>query len=207
MARGIFDRPQEKEMNAGLNEQKAALRKKIRAVLESFPAEKRAADSLKVCGLLRRQPFWGQATAVLLFAPLPEEVDVWPLLEEALAGGKVVTLPRFDPVGAKYAACRVKNLRDEIVPGQFDIREPVSVCAEIPLSELDLAIVPGVAFDSRGSRLGRGAGFYDRLLAGFSGMKCGIAFDQQMVDEVPTARSDARMEFILTPTRCVRIAE
>jgi 5-formyltetrahydrofolate cyclo-ligase len=194
-------------MNAGLNERKTELRKKIRAALEGFPAEKRAADSSKVCGLMRRQPFWGRAAAILFFAPLPDEVDVWPLPEAALAGGKIVTLPRFDPAGAKYAACRVKNLRNEIVSGQFGIREPVSGCAEIPLSGLDLALVPGVAFDLRGRRLGRGGGFYDRLLEGFSGVKCGIAFDEQLVDEVPTAWSDVRIDFILTPTRCVRVAE
>jgi 5-formyltetrahydrofolate cyclo-ligase len=194
-------------MNAGLNEQKAALRKKIRAALESFPTEKRAADSPKVCGLLRRQFFWRRAAAVLFFAPLPDEVDVWPLPEAALVEGKIVTLPRFDPAGAKYAAGRVKNLRNEIVPGLFGIREPVSGCAEILLSELDLALVPGVAFDLRGRRLGRGGGFYDRLLGEFSGVKCGIAFDEQVVDAVPTAGSDLRMDFILTPTRCVRIAE
>jgi 5-formyltetrahydrofolate cyclo-ligase len=194
-------------MNDGLNEEKAALRKKIRAALAGIPAEKRAADSARVCGLLQRQPFWSQAAAVLFFAPLPDEVDVWPLAAAALAGGKIVALPRFDPVGARYAACRVKNLRDEIAPGRFGIREPVSVCAEIPLRELDLALVPGVAFDWHGRRLGRGGGFYDRLLDGFSGVKCGIALDEQMVDEIPAVCSDARMDFILTPTRCVRVAE
>jgi len=207
MARGIFSRPPERKMNAGLNEQKAALRKKIRAALKNLPAENRAVDSSRVCELLRRQPFWQQAAAVLLFAPLPDEVDVWSLPEAALAGGKIVALPRFDPVGANYAACRVQNLQREIVSGRFGIREPVSGCAEIPLSELDLVLVPGVAFDLRGRRLGRGGGFYDRLLEKFSGVKCGIAFDGQWVDEVPTAPSDARMDFILTPARCVRVAK
>jgi len=193
-------------MNADLNEQKDALRKKIRAALKSFPAEKRAADSRKVCELLRQQPFWKRAAAVLLFAPLPGEVNIWPLPEATLAEGKIVALPRFDPVGSNYAARRVQNLQSEIVTGQFDIREPVSGCAEIPLNKLDLVLVPGVAFDMRGRRLGRGGGFYDRLLEMFSGVKCGIAFDEQVVDEVPTALSDVRMDFILTPTCCVRVA-
>jgi 5-formyltetrahydrofolate cyclo-ligase len=194
-------------MNGDLNEQKSALRKKIRDALKSFPAGKRGVDSPKVCELLRQQPFWKRAAAVLLFAPLPDEVNVWPLTEEALAEGKIVALPRFDPVGANYAACRIQNLQSEIVAGQFDIREPVSGCAEIPLSELDLVLVSGVAFDLRGRRLGRGGGFYDRLLEGFPGVKCGIAFDEQVVDEVPTALSDVRVDFILTPTCCVRVAE
>jgi len=68
-----------------------------------------------------------------------------------------------------------------------------------------LILVPGVAFDLRGGWLGRGRGFYDRLLAGFHGIKCGVAFDEQMVEEVPTGTLDVRMDFVLTPTQCVEV--
>ena len=105
----------------------------------------------------------------MFFAPLPDEVDVWPLLEESLAGGKIAALPRFDPASNDYLACRVQNPQSEIVPGQFGIREPKAGCPEIPLERLDLILVPGVAFDLRGDRLGRGKGFYDRLLAKSTG--------------------------------------
>jgi len=71
------------------------------------------------------------------------------------------------------------------------------------LSRLDLILVPGVAFDLCGCRLGRGGGFYDRLLAETHGVKCGIAFDEQITGEVPTGEHDLQMDFILTPTRCV----
>jgi 5-formyltetrahydrofolate cyclo-ligase len=66
-----------------------------------------------------------------------------------------------------------------------------------------LALVPGVAFDVRGGRLGRGRGFYDRLLAGVSGAKCGVAFDEQIVDAVPAGPLDIRLNCILTPTRWI----
>ena len=94
-----------------------------------------------------------------------------------------------------------------MVTGQFGIREPAARCPEIPLSRLDLILVPGVAFDWHGRRLGRGKGFYDRLLAGTRGVKCGIAFDEQMVNEVPAGSLDARMNFMMTPTRGVEIAD
>jgi len=71
------------------------------------------------------------------------------------------------------------------------------------LGRLDLILVPGVAFDLRGRRLGRGRGFYDRLLLETGGVKCGIAFDEQIAGEVPTGKYDLQMNFILTPTRCV----
>jgi 5-formyltetrahydrofolate cyclo-ligase len=155
---------------------------------------------------LKEQAIWKNAGAVLFFAPLPDELDLWPLLEEALAAGKIATLPRFNPAGKNYVACRVQNVRSDIVTGQFGIREPAARCAGIPLKRLDLILVPGVAFDWHGHRLGRGKGFYDRLLAGTRGVKCGITCDGQMVNEVPAGPSDVRMNFILTPTRGAEIA-
>ncbi|HEY4951801.1 MAG TPA: 5-formyltetrahydrofolate cyclo-ligase [Verrucomicrobiae bacterium] len=190
-----------------LNGQKAALRKKVRSELKNLMPEKRKGDSEKLCAKLKEQSFWKNAAAVLFFAPLPEEIDLWPLLEETLAAGKTVTLPRFDPAEKSYVAGRVQNLRTEIIPGQFGIREPSAGSIEIPLTQLDLILVPGVAFDRHGHRLGRGQGFYDRLLEKFRGIKCGIAFAEQVVEAVPVETRDVKMDFILTPTRCLKTAQ
>ena len=186
--------------------QKAALRKQILGALQKNPPAARTTLSAQICARLREQPVWKNAGAVLLFAPMPAEPDIWPLLEEALAAGKIAALPRFNPDGKSYAACRVQNVRSEIAPGEFGIREPAAWCPEIPLSRLDLILVPGVAFDWHGHRLGRGKGFYDRLLADVRGVKCGITFDEQMANDVPAGPSDVRMNFILTPTRGAEIA-
>jgi 5-formyltetrahydrofolate cyclo-ligase len=191
-------------MPESLNPQKAALRKEIRAVLQSIPPAVRLAASAQIRTQLKEQTLWKNAEAVLFFAPLPNEVDVWPLLEETLAGGKIAALPRYDSANNDYIACRVQNLQTEIGLGQFGIREPKAGCPEIPLERLGLILVPGVAFDLRGGRLGRGRGFYDRLLAGVRGIKCGVAFDEQIVKEVPAGTLDVRMDFILTPTRCLK---
>ena len=187
-------------------EAKSELRRKIRAALQNIAPAARVAASAQICARLKEQSFWKNAASVLFFAPLPDEADVWPLLEETVAAGKIVTLPRFDPADQSYAACRVQNPRSEIAIGQFGIREPKPGCAEMVLSRLDLILVPGVAFDLRGNRLGRGRGFYDRLLAETRGVKCGIAFDEQITGEVPTGEHDLQMDFILTPTRCVKTA-
>ncbi len=185
---------------------KAALRKQIRAALEKFSPAARATLSAQIRDRLKELAVWKNAGSVLFFAPRPDELDLWPLLEEALTAGKIAALPRYHPAGKNYIACRVQNLRSEIAPGAFGIREPAARCPEIPLSRLDLILVPGVAFDWHGRRLGRGKGFYDRWLAGTRGVKCGIAFDEQMADEIPTGPSDVRMNFILTPTRGAEIA-
>ena len=194
-------------MAADLNSQKALLRKATRAALQKIPPAMRLAASALIRSRLKEQPFWQNAASVLFFAPLPDEVDVWPLLEETLAGEKIAALPRHDSASNDYIACRVKNPQSEIGSGQFGIREPKAGCAEIPLERLGLILVPGVVFDLSGRRLGRGRGFYDRLLAEIHGIKCGVAFDEQIADAVPAGNLDVRMDFVLTPTRCVKIEE
>ena len=185
---------------------KAALRKQIRDALQKIYPAARTTLSVQIRDRLKEQAIWKNAGAVLFFAPLPDELDLWPLLEEALAVGKIAALPRFNPAAKSYIACRVQNLRSEIVTVEFGIREPAARCAGIPFDRLDLILVPGVAFDLQGRRLGRGRGFYDNLLADVRGVKCGITFDEQMVNDVPAGPSDVRMNFILTPTRSAEIA-
>jgi 5-formyltetrahydrofolate cyclo-ligase len=194
-------------MADNLNLQKAALRKQIRGALQKISPAARNAMSAQICDRLKEQTIWKNAASVLFFAPLPDEPDVWPLLEDALAGKKIAALPRFDSASNSYVTCRVQNLRSNIVTGQFGIREPGAHCVEIPLNRLDLVLVPGVGFDLQGRRLGRGRGFYDRLLADVAGIKCGIAFDEQVAGEIPAGSQDVRLNFILTPTRCAEIAD
>ncbi len=191
-------------MDAGIQNAKLALRDEVWARMGAVAEGLRAASSRQICERLRQRPEWASAKSVLLFAPISDEPDIWPLVAEALTDGKQVALPRFVSSTRRYAACEVRNLGGEIEIGTFGIREPTSACPEMPLDRLDFVLIPGIAFDLRGRRLGRGRGFYDRLLAGFRGLKCGVAFDDQIVAEVPVADHDARMDFILTPTRWVK---
>ncbi len=98
----------------------------------------------------------------------------------------------------------LNTLATEIKTGKFGVREPGPTCGEISLDQFDLVLVPGMAFDLSGNRLGRGRGFYDRLLAKVSGIKCGVAFDFQLLERIPTEPHDAKVDFMLTPSRCVR---
>ena len=87
------------------------------------------------------------------------------------------------------------------------MREPTASCAKIAAGRILIWFsFPGIAFDLRGNRLGRGQGFYDRLLGGVHGMKCGIAFDEQVVKKFRLENTDVPVDFILTPTRCVKVA-
>jgi 5-formyltetrahydrofolate cyclo-ligase len=157
--------------------------------------------SAQLCDRLRIQPIWHRATRILFFAPLPGELDLWPLLVEALHAGKTVGLPRYIPAQRSYAAIEIKDLAQDLAVGHFGIREPRSGDRIFPLNRLDLALVPGVGFDSSGHRLGRGKGYYDRLLAGIKGTKCGVAWDFQVLDAIPAELHDVCVDCILTPTR------
>jgi 5-formyltetrahydrofolate cyclo-ligase len=190
-------------MHPDLKDLKAALRTQALAELGKIPMESRATGSAQACALLMQQPLWVQANSVLLFSPIQGEPDIWPLMESAIAEGKVVSLPRFLPKSGSYAACRVLDSKGDIQPGHFGIREPREHCPTVQLNQLDFVLVPGVAFDVRGCRLGRGRGFYDRLLTAVRGTKCGVAFDQQIVSEIPVEPHDIQLDCILTPTRWI----
>ena len=203
MAGGTGRRAEAKrKMTVDLNGQKAALREQIRDALQKTSPALRAVESIELCD--RLEPQLQSAHTILFFAPLPDEPDVWPLLEKLLPTKKICALPAFDSATRTYSARRVQNSTRDLSAGKFGVREPAAACAEIPLEQFDLVLVPGVAFDWHGHRLGRGRGFYDRLLAKVRGIKCGVAFDAQMVKEIPASSHDVRMDFIVTPARLVK---
>jgi 5-formyltetrahydrofolate cyclo-ligase len=181
---------------------KNALRAHIRTQLEKISPAVRAAESIELRDRLQAQI--PSAHTILFFAPLPDELDVWPMLELALALGTNCALPFFDAEKKTYGAKQLKNLATDIVTGKFGVREPAAGCEEILLNRFDLVLVPGMAFDLSGNRLGRGHGFYDRILAVASGVKCGVAYDFQLLEKIPTEPHDAKVNFIFTPARCVR---
>jgi 5-formyltetrahydrofolate cyclo-ligase len=183
-----------------LREQKATLRAAMRQTLRSISPEAQATASAAICERLARLPVWQNARAVLLFAPTAGEPDVWPLLQVALDSGKHVALPRYLADAARYEAALITDPARDLVQGRFGIREPAPLCKVSELKQLDLVLVPALAFDGHGRRLGRGKGFYDRLLAEVSGTTCGVAFDQQLVPVLPVEPHDVRLNCILTPS-------
>jgi 5-formyltetrahydrofolate cyclo-ligase len=184
---------------------KAVLRREVQAAVEGMSGEQKAVASEAAGRLMVQQRVWQEAGSILFFAPTADEVNTWPLLERALKERRIVALPRFVSQKRSYVACRVENLAEEITTGQFHIREPSAKCPEVPLNRLDFILVPGVAFDLHGRRLGRGRGYYDQLLAAVRGTTCGVAFEQQIVREVPVEPHDIHLNCILTPTRWIEL--
>src|SRR4051812_5854870 len=89
---------------------KTKLRAEMRAGLKKMSPAERVAASQAACARLEQQEIWRQAKAILFYAPLPEEVDIWPLVVDSLAAGKTVALPRFDPEKNAYAACQILEI-------------------------------------------------------------------------------------------------
>src|SRR5881396_1478769 len=123
-------------MQATPEQQKAALRQRVRNALRNLSPADRVAGSIQACTRLQQEAVWREATWVLLYSPLPDELDVLPLLEEALLAGKKVALPRFDPVQNSYLACQVLNLNDDLRAGRYGIREPRDNCPVVRLNRL-----------------------------------------------------------------------
>ena len=142
-----------------------------------------------ICSRVLRSAWWQEAGTLLLFYPLADEVDVRPLLRDAFESGKRVLLP---VVKGEELELRHYVGEDSLAAGAFGIMEPHGpLLPPERYGEIELAIVPGMAFDKAGHRLGRGKGYYDRLLPLLSHARLqGICFPFQLLDEVPAEPHD-----------------
>jgi 5-formyltetrahydrofolate cyclo-ligase len=177
---------------------KNAWRAVQRERLAQLGREERRARSERLLARLIGLPEWQAARRVLLFAPLPLEPDLDLLWSGGALAGKECAYPRV--AGMKMHLLAVRSLAD-LQPTRWGLREPPSEgSAGIALDEFDLVLVPGLAFDGNGGRLGRGGGFYDRLLAGKRPVTraLGVAFAFQIVPELPLAPHDVVMDAVIT---------
>lgn len=184
---------------ATVTERKQRLRAAMRQALAGLDSGRRARDSARIRERLEASTAWREQRVVLGFLPLPSEPDLAPLLQAAAATGATVALPRWNPAAQEYepAAFPVDG---GFAIGPFGVPEPPPDHPAIPFERLDLVFVPGLAFDDRGRRLGRGRGFFDRLLARAPGaLRWGVAFDLQIVAEVPDEPHDINVHLLVTP--------
>jgi 5-formyltetrahydrofolate cyclo-ligase len=187
---------------------KAALRTRMRAWRDSLDGTAKVRASQAIAGrgaalvseLLRHEG----RDVVSGFASLPEELNVWPLLRRLAGAGVPLALPVVAKMGQPLVF-RGWAPGDLMNKGVWDIPEPK---ADKPMVEPDILLVPLLAFDAHGGRLGYGGGFYDRTLAGLRAMKpivaIGLAYDEQRVNAVPLLDYDQRLDWVLTPSGPIR---
>lgn len=177
----------------------AAWRARMKARLAARTAGERRDASAALREVLAAAACWREARTAAAYCARNDEPDLHPLLEQAVAEGRSLALPRWNAAAARYELALIRDFTAGCVPGRFGIPEPRPELPAVDVRSLDLALVPGVAFDVYGRRIGRGGGFYDRLLAGFAGIRCGVCFTEQLVSGLPALPHDVRMSYLATP--------
>ena len=179
-----------------------ALRGRVLAQRDDLPAETRTADSHAISARVEALPSFALAQTIVLTLPFGSEWNTRPLAARALRVGKRVVVPRVDRVARMLRLHAVVDLDADVVAGYLNIPEPRESLPIVEPDAIDWVLVPGVAFDGSGRRLGYGGGFYDRLLPLIrdSAPRIAGAFDVQIVDEVPTGPHDRRVDGVVSPT-------
>jgi 5-formyltetrahydrofolate cyclo-ligase len=188
-------------------DRKLALRRELRDRLALMTEVARERGARDLCERIGDSREWSAAGVVLMFAPRFDEPDLMPLARQCLEAGKGVGFLRYEPRDGIYSPWRVKDLDSDLAVGHFGIREPRASCEALGWNQLDLVLVPGLGFDLMGGRIGRGKGFFDRLLTLVKGVKCGVAFAEQVCEAIPVEAHDVRMNSLVTPQGWVRFTE
>lgn len=139
---------------------------------------------------------WRRADTVFCYVSVGWEISTGELLTAALAAGKRLCVPRCLPDGVMYA-CLLPDL-SALRPGPLGIPEPGEALPRVPPEEIGLALVPGVAFDRSGYRLGRGGGYYDRFLPGLRGVRAGLCYGAFLLPVLPRTAFDVPTDCIVT---------
>lgn len=164
---------------------KKALRSRMSALRDAVSASEREAADAKILDAVVALPEFKDADAVYTFLSFGSEVETRPIIEAAWALGKTVAIPRC--TGPREMRWHVIESFDELVPGAYGIEEPPADTATELASKGSshaVALVPGLAFDGRGYRLGYGGGYYDTFLVEFEGTSVGLARSGQIVDDL-----------------------
>ena len=165
------------------------------------------AKSMAACKRLLATEEFQQAQVVMIYLSIPGEVDITPIALRGWQGQKLIAAPRMSWDRRHMIPMQIHSLDAGMETRVNGIREPADA-EPVAVDELDLVIVPALMFDRSGNRLGRGAGFYDRFLASpqFNGSAMGLAFSDQVVDEVPVSDNDVPVHVLVTEEEVMRFS-
>ena len=178
-------------------EKKAFLRAHFKELRKGISNESRFLLDTALFSNVAALPQFKEANTVLCYYPVKGEPNIIPLIKHAIKLGKRVAFPISHEKERHLSFHSVSDI-SELSIGTYGIPEPTSTAPEITDFENSLCIVPALAFDTQGRRLGYGGGYYDRFLSGFRGVSLGLAYSFFLVDELPTDEHDALVDIILT---------
>jgi len=147
-----------------------------------------------------------EAKIVLLYVNGDREVQTDNIIKRSYRYNKIVVLPAFDPDKFKMNLMKVDHFAKELVPGPRNVLEPdAKLCKTVPMERIDIAIIPGQAFDEKGGRIGSGKGYYDRLIPklAITTRKVALTFEEQIVPQIPMETHDKHVDIIITDKRII----
>jgi 5-formyltetrahydrofolate cyclo-ligase len=163
-------------------------------------------ESARACANLIVMPEFIAARGVMVFIPIAGEIDARPAARAALTAGKVVAVPEVGWDSGTLIPRRAASVDAGLVVRRHGVPEAPAAWEPVPVEGLDVVLVPGLAFDEAGRRLGRGGGFYDRFLSQIPARvrRIGLAMEAQVLPEIPVGPHDARVDAVVLPSRVVR---
>jgi 5-formyltetrahydrofolate cyclo-ligase len=177
--------------------EKSSLRKALLEKRRNIPRLLRHVKSRHILRTLSREPVFRRAEHVALYYGIAPEVETRTFLKKVLKDKKIY-LPKIGPKRS-MALYRIRSFSRDLKKGAYNIKEPRAFCKKRPVRQMDIIIVPGVAFDKSGGRLGRGGGYYDRLLRNArKTVKIGLCFREQIVKKVPMKAHDVKVDRVIT---------
>ena len=179
---------------------KQLIRANISACKKNFSSQTISELSQNICDRLARTDVFQNARCIAFYFGLKDEVQTSVLIEE-WSDKKRIALPVISGNDINFHAFTGK---EKLHKGVFDIQEPTSTDI-IPPEDIDVFIIPGVAFDRNGNRLGRGKGYYDRYLTCINKPIIGICFDFQLIDSIPTENHDVKMSMVITEKEILKV--
>lgn len=179
--------------------EKSDIRRKIKAMRSMLSEAERVSAAEEVFARLEQTAAFLMAENVLMYHSLPDELSTHAFLRK-WGRRKKFYLPRVN--GVNLDILPYDESRLEL--GSFHIEEPTGTNT-VDADEIELIVVPAVAYDRRGNRLGRGKGFYDRLLASARATKIGVGYEFQLIDEIPVEEHDIPMDYVITQTTTIHI--
>ena len=181
------------------------VRREMRMALSALTPDQRRRQSAAIGDALAAIAEFRDADVLFLYVAIGQEVETAAIAGRAWQEGKTVAVPRVCWTTRTMQAVVCESFEAGLAVGRYGLLEPVSG-EPIEPGRLDLIVVPGLAFDRQGRRLGRGGGFYDRFLSqpGLTATRAGIAFRQQVLDELPVDDRDEPVDLLVTDAEVLR---
>ena len=185
---------------------KIQIREDISQIISTLSEKKIAEKTRAIENRLFEFANFLESKIALLYVNGDGEVQTENIIKRSYDYNKIVVLPAFDPEKFEMNLMKVDHFENELKPGPRNVLEPdANRCKTVPMERIDIAIIPGLAFDEKGGRIGSGRGYYDRLIPklAITTRKVALTFEEQIVPQIPMESHDKHVDIIITDQRII----